>query len=298
MLKPGLSLNGSTYYTPEFIREAAADFQGCPCYADHQSTPSGSIRNVVGAFRNVRAEEAGSTQQTPVLKGELNLLKSENWMREKLLAAQEAGIPMGLSINAIVGLKRAVREGRDVMEPQRIIPGTPRSVDLVMFPAAGGRVVRAIGGADFDTALAESRKRFQASSVAPHSGSGRRSNYKGEQMEHTEYRSGSGVVQEGLEPIREEITALRGQLESAQQKQRVAEARLLLNDKLAESRLPEPLAKLVREHFEGQAPTAEQLDAQISSVREAYAAVLPGATSQRARGRDAGAAGPDAGRAR
>src|SRR5579883_1642910 len=62
MLRPGLSLNGNTFYTPEFIREAARDFEGCPSYADHQATPAGSIRNVVGTFRNVRAEEANSEQ--------------------------------------------------------------------------------------------------------------------------------------------------------------------------------------------------------------------------------------------
>ncbi|MBI2815460.1 MAG: Mu-like prophage major head subunit gpT family protein [Acidobacteria bacterium] len=312
MLKPGLSLNGNTYYTPEFIREAAADFQGCPCYADHQATPSGSIRNVVGAFRNVRSEEthhrdhrehrdsnfensvpsaASAVNAFPVLQGELHLLKSENWIREKLLAAHEAEMPMGLSINAIVGLKRAVREGREVLEPQRIIPGTPRSVDLVMFPAAGGRVVRAIGSVDMESALAESRKRFQASGagcgvsdlktnthLTPNTQHLTPTDTKGDQMEYTtENRSGTGVAQ-SLQPIREEITALKGQLEAAQHKQRIAEARLLVNNKLAESRLPEPLARLVREHFEGQAPTGEELDRQIASVREAYAAVLPGAT--------------------
>ena len=57
MLKPGLSLNGNTYYTPQFIRDSAREFEGCPSYADHQSTPAGSIRNVVGRFQNVRASE-------------------------------------------------------------------------------------------------------------------------------------------------------------------------------------------------------------------------------------------------
>ena len=82
MLKPGLSLNGNTYYTPEFIREAAQDFEGCPSYADHQASPSGSIRNVVGQFQNVRAESQGPVGGA-VMKGELHLLKSENWIREK-----------------------------------------------------------------------------------------------------------------------------------------------------------------------------------------------------------------------
>ena len=311
MLKPGLSLNGNTYYTPDFIRQAAQDFEGCPSYADHQTTPSGSIRNVVGTFRNVHVKE--SHEQTPplspipynlfpVLKGELHLLKSENWIRQKLLAAREAKMPMGLSINAIVGLKRAVRSGREVVEPQKIIPGTPRSVDIVMFPAAGGRVLHAIASADMESALRQARQEFQkipAVTSAGEPNSGNRSNdrnegpppalsheraafEKGAQMEQNnaqESRFGAaGAVQESLKPIRQEITALRTQVEDAQQKQRVAESHLLLSQKLTGARLPEPLARLVREHFRGEAPTAEQLDREIVNVREAYAAVVPSPT--------------------
>lgn len=93
----------------------------------------------------------------------------------------------------------------------------------------------------------------------------------------------TGAVTEELRPIRQDISALKTQLEIAQQKQRVAEARLLINQKLASSRLPEPLTKLVRDRFEGQAPSADELDRQIASVREAYAAVVPGPTSMTGR---------------
>ncbi len=358
MLQPGLSLNGNTYYTPEFIRQSVADFEGCPCYADHQSTPAGSIRNVVGSFRNVHvSEQFGASVPSPavipsvsegsalsfdsnlpatgpVLRGELHLLKSENWIREKLLAAHDAGMPMGLSINAIVGLKRSVRDGREVLEPQKIIAGTPRSVDLVMFPAAGGRVLRAIAGSGFESALDEARRNYQSrdrkGAEAPPSDPGthappsvpwthsgfvpnptlnpsRDSNgavslhhqfsephrsdnpgseswsTQGENMEQTypqESRSGpTGAVQESLQPIRQEIATLRNRLEDAQHQQRIAEAHLLVNQKLAASRLPEPLARLVRERFRGGAPTSEDLDTEIGRVREAYAAVVPSPTN-------------------
>ena len=331
MLKPGLSLNGSTYYTPEFIREAATDFEGCPSYADHQSTPSGSIRNVVGTFRNVKAEanpqitqmaqiektnpyssaltsvksaesvdgpyssaltsvSSAKSADSPVLRGELHLLRSENWIREKLLAARDANMPMGLSINAIVGLKRAVRDGREVFEPQKIIAGTPRSVDIVMFPAAGGRVVRAIAAADMESALSQARRQFvkPSASGSPECGSTvsltRSTNspqfsadYQGATMEqnYSHLSGGAGAVQESLRPIREEITDLKSQLDEAQHRQQLAESHLLLNQKLAASRLPEPLAKLVRQSFAGQAPTAGDLDRHIASVREAYAAIVP-----------------------
>ena len=328
MLKPGLSLNGNTYYTPQFIRDSVREFEGCPSYADHQATPSGSIRNVVGRFQNVRASESanqsrdrpgavsddnapppvipsisegsalpsGSSLVTshsspssgPVLRGELHLLRSENWIREKLLAAHDAGMPMGLSINAIVGLKRAVHDGREVMEPQQIISGTPRSVDLVMFPAAGGRVLRAIAGSDFESALYRARQEFVRNSPASWGeiSPGTPEAFHGGSMNdyaHAAPAGGNppanGAVQESLQPIRQEIATLRNRLEDAQRQQRVAEAHLLVNQKLSASRLPEPLARLVRERFRGGAPTSEDLDVEISRVREAYSAVVPSPAS-------------------
>src|SRR5882724_6605561 len=61
------SIDGNTYYTPQFIRDAAREFEGCPSYADHQATPSGSIRNVVGRFQNVRATESNSHSTDAVI---------------------------------------------------------------------------------------------------------------------------------------------------------------------------------------------------------------------------------------
>ena len=88
-------------------------------------------------------------------------------------------------------------------------------------------------------------------------------------------RQRGALVTEELVPIAQEVTELRQQIEQAQRKQRAAESVLLINQKLNQSKLPTPLANLVRERFQGAIVSAAELDREIARVREAYAAVVP-----------------------
>ncbi len=311
MLKPGFSLNRDLasglprYYPPEFIRAAAPLFEGAPAFADHPSFGGGgSVRDLVGKWQKVRLETRGlrleemlgrSAPQASGLKsqasmvGELHLLESEDWLRQKLLAAQKASLPIGVSINAYVAFDRATREGREVMEAKRIIAELPRSVDVVTVPGAGGRVLRAVAsGTDFESAqaaLAAAREKFCRSPQSSMSQSS---------MNQSQIRSDHGAkgatMQENTTPApdngaitqaSERIQSLERRVQEADQRQRAAEARLLLSEKLEASRLPAPLANLVRERVEQPAPaglSAEEIEAEIARVREAYAAVVPNAT--------------------
>ena len=309
MLKPGESLNGFRY-TPQFIAEAAREFEGSPAHADHQETAGGSIRSWIGNWKNVRAE--GS------LKGRLHLLKSENWIREKLLAAAQAGVEVGVSVSMIVAAKKVQEGGRTVVEPQKIVPKTPRSADLVMFPSAGGRVLRAVAGEEFQVALERARKEFllalpadKPSSAGSNQGGAMKEaiqrileSLRGiatdgaktavtaieaelakETPKYDELltratealalaaKTATTAVQDGLKPIQADVKKLQDDLAAAQKGQRVAESQLLIKNKIAESKLPEPLAQLMRERYEGQEVDAAQLEGEIKRVRKAYAAV-------------------------
>jgi len=325
MLRPGTSLNGY-HYTPEFIRQAAREFEGAPAFADHQQSATGSVRQWIGNWKNVRAEESRRDQpqykaqsshgansalpqspDAPVMKGELHLLESEPWMRDKLNAAAKIGATPGVSVSMIAGMKKGKVGEREVMIPERILPNTPRSADVVMFPSAGGRVLRAVAGTDFEAALAEARKRFgaeakslvaqssrEANSAAgiaasdePQSSLGANSalpdklssanrSINGGAMEHTSTAPAAGAITESLKPIREDVEKLQAQLAESQRQQRVAESRLLLDSALAASKLPAPLAQLVRERYAGRETTADALETEIQSVRQAYAAMIGG----------------------
>lgn len=95
-------------------------------------------------------------------------------------------------------------------------------------------------------------------------------------MEHTSTAPAAGAITESLKPIREDVEKLQAQLAESQRQQRVAESRLLLNSTLAASKLPAPLAQLIRERYEGQEVAAESLETEIQSVRQAYAAMIGG----------------------
>ncbi len=313
ILRPGVSMNRDPatglprYYPPEFVREAAPAFEGCPCFADHQPSASGSVRDLVGVFRKVHvaqtflpAKEGQAGTPAPlVLLGELHLLRSEGWARDKLRAAQDAGLPVGLSISAFIGFVRATRpdasgKPQEVMEARQLIRGLPLSVDLVTVPAAGGRVVRALAGltssepgmrsAEFpsleDSALRTPHSTFQTGSV-----------YGAKGATLMELTNQLAAPENGAEHLRAEVGALEDRVRHALAAQQAAEGRLLLERKLADSKLPEPLAALVRERVVGAdqrvrpgADTlvcpypAEQIESEIRRVREAYAAVVPSPT--------------------
>ena len=297
MLRPGFSLNRDPatslprYYPPEFVREAAPLFEGAPSFADHGN---GSVRDLVGKWKNVRTEPRPSGSGS--MRGELHLLESEDWLRLKLLAAEKANLPLGISINAFVAFDRGTREGRSVLEARRVIAELPRSVDVVTVPAAGGRVLRAVASADAEAMLAEARKKFCRI--------GSQDSEIGNPQSEIQFRSvhgakGAHVMEpnpttpaapgNGADQLRGDVRALEERVRQALVSQQAAEARLLLERKLADSKLAEPLARLVRERLWGQAsslfgqagraaPSAEEIDTEIRRVREAYAAVVPSPT--------------------
>ncbi len=86
-----------------------------------------------------------------------------------------------------------------------------------------------------------------------------------------------GATPEQVAKLTQSVATLQEQVTKAQEAQRAAEARELLNTKLAASKLPQPAISLVREHFADTPATAEQIDAYITKTREAFAAVAPSA---------------------
>ena len=302
MLQPGFSLNRDPatglprYYPPEFVREAAPLFEGAPAFADHGN---GSVRDLVGKWEHVRVQPPASS-----MRGELHLLKSEDWLRQKLLAAEKADLPLGISINAFVAFDRATRPDesgklRPVLEARRVIAELPRSADVVTVPGAGGRVLRAVASADgsseIGALLAQARQKFCRTGSRnceignPQSKIQSRSVHGAKGAHVMEETRQTAAPDNGADQLRADVSSLEERVRLALTAQQSAEARLLLERKLADSKLAEPLARLVRERMWGQAsglssqigqpaPTSNEIDAEIRRVREAFAAVVPSPT--------------------
>ena len=292
ILHPGASRNADAptglhrYYPAEFTRAAAPAFENADAYINHAWTGAPDFLGLVGDWHGV------NTGQDGVMRGELRLLESEDALRQKLLARAKAGKEIPVSINAYIAFDRGTRDGRPVMEARRVVTDLPRSIDLVSRAGAGGRILRAVASADEEALLKAARETFvkpqnagggageirNPQSAIRNSNSSATRSTKGATMETTDPNApDNGAIkktQEQLATMATTITALEQKVTKAEEAATLANARNLLNDKLASSKLPAPAIALVRDYFDGRVPEAEGIDARIAKVRESFAAML------------------------
>lgn len=147
VIRSGMTADRKNYYPDDVLIKAARNFEDVPVYAfkmgeglfSHiEDSPSKYAENLVGWLENAQVVKDGDDM---VLEADLRVV-DENW-RKKLLNAWKEGIVgrIGLSINA-QGKINGKREGADLVESIDEIT----SVDIVTYPAAGGKIVRLIQG--------------------------------------------------------------------------------------------------------------------------------------------------------
>lgn len=276
LIKSGFSLNldPSTglqrYYTSEFLQANAAAFDNAPMYMSHEAKGPFEL---VGKTSGVRFDNGA-------LVGNAALLRTEETLAAKITAAREAGVSIPLSIRAFIAWNRGTREGKDVAIPQRLIPGMPVSVDFVKEAGAGGQILATAASSDTQELLAAVRKVYVKAAPT--------AEQKEQQMETIEKAPAAGVTKEELaahaaqsKSDREAVEAANKQTQEALLQLKEGNFRTLLTATLEESKLPKPSAELIRSRFIGAdgkvtLATAEELTAQVKSVRDAFAAVVPG----------------------
>jgi hypothetical protein len=138
LIRPGLSKN-QTYYSEAILQKAAKLFEGAPAFArsdqDHSWDADKSVKNIVGLYKEVEYREGA-------LRGKLHILSEGQWLHDKMVEAKGLGQHnlFGLSIVAggVASMKK--RNGAFVRMVESIDYVT--SVDPVVNPAAGGRFVK------------------------------------------------------------------------------------------------------------------------------------------------------------
>ena len=309
-------------WTERAAPSAIRALEGARAFADHADQPS--VRNLIGCYSEARAGARGP-------EATLTILESEDWAARKMLAAAKAGRPglIGFSMNAHIAAKPVAHDGGRALEVQEVI--AIHSLDMVSAASSGGQAleilegqgsggdpageIRSANGAKHkEQTMKEQIKRvLESLRKLPAAGAAKARidaveaelNQEGSKPETVlekatalaaELTTAAPVAEGGagqeVAAIQEQIKTLTTQVQEAQRAQKVAEGRLLLNRKLAESKLAIPLQSLVREEFEGATEITEVLlDARIKRVRETYAAVVDSPT--RVSSRPAIAAGPD-----
>lgn len=166
----GVSLNG-IYYSDQVLREAAPQFDGVRiCLksdAEHLKETKRDLLQVVGWAEAPRFVEAAGTSPARIV-GTLNLPGLPENTRNLLVSAAKAGKQdiAGLSIDAYGLAVHRMVEGKRVKAAKSI--NRIESVDLIVEPGAGGRLIRLVEAApesssnpgDPDMKLREKMLRF------------------------------------------------------------------------------------------------------------------------------------------
>lgn len=144
LIAAGVNKTGRRKYTPEFLSENVARFEGAFCHADHPSIseardrPERSVRDMAAVVRNVRWDPDAGT-----VLGDLEYLTTQAGvdMREAFrnpVVRERAGLsiywPGGVKVK-----REKLQEGT-VDVPLALVGDGQFDVDFVTRPAAGGKV--------------------------------------------------------------------------------------------------------------------------------------------------------------
>lgn len=231
-------------FPAEVLKRSATSFEGAPCFVDHAGpldvgrAGGRSVRDLAGYLSGVRWDEG----QQAIL-GRLRLVSQAAWVEE---LARELGDEPFFGLSADIWIRR---EGKEVRAIESV-----HSVDVVVNPAAGGRF---LGGSGEHRKEAKEMTTEEVQRV------------QGAQ-DHTPRcddcePDGPGAARLGAggDELSQEVERLRAELMEA---------------KLVQSGLPEPLAEAVRAQFRGRTPSSAELDEEIARFRSAWAQALTRST--------------------
>lgn len=143
VIEAGISYN-NTNYPPAVLREATPLFDGARVFVksdeEHLKGQGKSFSNLIGQLTQPRFVEAAGGKKLGAIQATLELLKSAGDVSDKLVEAVQRGMTelFGFSIDCDGTAKQAgkLREAKQI---QRV-----NSVDLIIEPGAGGRVIRMV----------------------------------------------------------------------------------------------------------------------------------------------------------
>lgn len=143
VIEAGISYN-NTNYPAAVLREATPLFNNARVFVksdeEHIKGQGKSFTNLIGQLTNPRFVEAAGSKKLGAIQATLELLKTAGDVSDKMVEAVERGMTelFGFSIDCDGTAKQAgkLREAKQI---QRV-----NSVDLIIEPGAGGRVIRMV----------------------------------------------------------------------------------------------------------------------------------------------------------
>ena len=156
VLQEGLSKNG-TFYSSELLKKTAALFEGAHVFAfgfgqkfDHltdaakSALPGGFVKNLVGWIEKPHFDANGAGQGKAAIVASFRTSDSAQWLRDLMKEAFTSGHAdsLGFSIDAEGSASAMIHEGKEARRVDSI--QKVNSVDVVTYPAAGGKLTRLV----------------------------------------------------------------------------------------------------------------------------------------------------------
>lgn len=298
LIQEGMSKNRNRY-TRKVLAEAAGLYEKARCFLDHklEAGPFGrSGAEVMGFVKDVRAvvltTTEGSSTGTLALAGRAHVTKKA--FRDELVEAYEAGNPdfFGLSHDVRADSTAIVTEGGPAFDVTKI--RKVESVDWVLNPSAGGRVLRIVASDTPNPLLEESARMLKqmieslkAAGVAvPENcdeATALRLMAENIKKPATPPANPTGTTQEAVRVPEGSIVVSKAEQDALIQRLEATEgavkagaksyAAMMLERNLLECALPDPFKARIRKRFTtameaGQIPTEDQVTAAIAEAVE------------------------------
>lgn len=243
VIQAGTSLN-KVFYSDALLRESAPLFEGSRVFIksddEHIKGDGKAVDNLIGRLTEAKFV-AGKTPDTGELQALLTLIEPEGSVAIKIreAAARGMGDLFGFSIDANGAAKVQLREGRKVKVATSITK--VNSVDLIVEPGAGGRLIRmveAVNNNSGDDAMREKLlEKIKQANPALHASLG--DNPSDEAIE-TAYREAVSANPAGGNAADE-----------VEERLRMIEARATMRGTVAGCNLPQPAKEKLLADFSG-----------------------------------------------
>ncbi|NMG29354.1 hypothetical protein [Aromatoleum evansii] len=253
------------YYPDSVLRDAVRLVEGARVFAksdeEHLKTKGKDVRNLIGRVSNARFVE-GAAPDTGSIEGELQLIQPDGDVAVKIREAYQRGMHdlFGFSIDADATAKLTTRNGHRIREATRITK--IHSVDLIIEPGAGGRLLRIVE-AQSDTDPSEEDRDMAL----------RQRMIEAIQAHNPQF-DGANATDEQIETAFREAIAPRtsGQSDAGAQalaQLRLVEARMTARETIGAAKLPQPAKdRLLTRFTEATAPfTAADVTKAIDDER-------------------------------
>lgn len=286
LIAPGISKN-RTFYSDETLLKAQNLFEGVSCFADHSaSDQSRSVKDVVGWYDNVKFREGYGVTAT------FHALESTPWFLGPFKEAYERGKQdlIGFSING-EGTRRMGKHNGSLAYFVESIDRID-SVDAVISPSAGGKVVRLVASeqeeelqmldnlsldelkaARPDLVEALTKETKEEKEEVKETTDIQEETKKEEDTENTTMRE-QEKDNEMSEKLQEEIESLKEDYKRLQEEAAIARTQARVQEMLSTSPLPKAVHAKIAKKFDGKSATKEEIQEEIDGQKEVISALF------------------------